>query len=144
MFGLSIDLRRALGKTKTRSQMCLVGSEDGRIVNMEVAVLKGCAADDAKCSAWLLDSSNLMRDEATGYWYQVLGERSTIPVCLITESKVKDLGKLINDIFHESWVLDLVQLGRDAAEEKQRTWLYVILGIPIILGALILGINVIR
>ena len=65
-------------------------------------------------------------------------------MCLITESKVKDLGKLINDIFHESWVLDLVQLGRDAAEEKQRTWLYVILGIPIILGALILGINVIR
>lgn len=140
--GHSIDLKKAIGKTKTRSQMCLLGTDDGRIIEVELDVLKGCATHDNWCSAWLLDAENQMRDEKTNQWHQILGERSTIPISLIIETKITDLSKLINGIFHESWVMDLVQAGRDAAKEKAKAWLYVILGVPIILGALVLGISV--
>ena len=123
--------------------MCLIFTDDGRIVEREVPVLKGCAADDNLVSAWLIDANNQIQDEKSKNWYQVIGERSTIPVCLVTESKVKDLTKLINNIFHESWVTDLVTSGREAAKDKARQWMIIILGTPIILGTLILGISLI-
>lgn len=141
-FGIALDLKRIVGKTKTRSQMGLIGTEDGRLAIREVPVLKGCAADNTVCSAWLLDSANQMQDESTGVWYQLWGERSTIPICPVRETKVKDLEKLMQSIFRESWVTDLITIAREAAQDKTRSWTYLIVGIPICLGALVLGIAV--
>lgn len=139
--GISINLKKAVGKTKTRSQMCLIGTDDGRIVDMEILVLKGCTCEDATCNAWLQDASNQFQEESSGKWYQVLSERSTIPICSLSPTKVKDLKKRINEIFHESWIMDLVQANREAAKNKVKSWLLIILGIPIILGAIFLGIS---
>lgn len=144
VLGRNVDLKRAIGKTKARSQMCRIGTDDGRIVEVEIPVLKGCAAHDLWCSAWVLDAENQMQDETSGMWFQLLGERSTIPICLITETKIKNLTKLINDIFHESWIMDLIQAGRDAAKDKARAWLYTIFGAPILLAALLFGIAIIK
>jgi len=143
-FGLSFNFKNLIGKTKERSQMCEIFTEDGRIIDVEIKVLKGCAADDNLCSAWLLDADNQMQDELTGLWFQLLGERSTIPIAVREVKKVKDLKELINSIFHESWVIDLITIARDEARERQRTWIYLMLGVPICLAALVLGISVIK
>jgi len=143
---ISFNWKALIGKTKTRSQMCEVFSEDGRIIDMEVPVLKGCAADDEKCSAWLLDPSNQVQDESTGIWYQAIGERSTIPMEVINDSpdlNAKEYQTLIDKIFHESWVLDLIVIGRESARNKILGWVALMLGSTVCLGALVLGLKVI-
>lgn len=89
------------GKRKLRSQMCEIFTDDGRIVAVEEDVLRGCVDDPATGQAFLLDAENQYTAE-DGHWYQILGERSTIPLCMIKETNIKDLQKLINQIFHES------------------------------------------
>jgi hypothetical protein len=140
VLGKQVDFKRAVGKVKTRSQMMLLGTDDCRILEPELDVLKGCAVHHSWLSGWLLDSENQFQDEKTGAWYQLVGERSTIPISLLKPTKVKNLKDLMNRIFHESWTMDLLQAARDIAKEKAKAWTYIILGTPIILGALILGI----
>jgi len=89
------------GKRKQRSQMCLVFTDDGRLITIELEVLRGCVNDDATRQAFLIDAANqYMGDDR--HWYQVLGERSTIPICMLKPTEVKNLEDLINQIFHES------------------------------------------
>jgi hypothetical protein len=124
--------------------MCEVFTEDGRIVDIEIPVLKGCVADDEKCSAWLLDPENQVQDEKTGLWYQVIGERSTIPMEVIKDLHDlddKEYRELIDKIFHESWVLDLITIGREAARNKVLSWVALMLGSTVCLAALVLAIN---
>lgn len=142
---ISFNWKALIGKTKTRSQMYEVYTEDGRIVDVEIPVLKGCGADDDKCSAWLLDAENQVQDEATGAWFQVIGERSTIPMEVIKD--LLDMDKtqyrtLIDKIFHESWVLDLIVIGRESARNKMLSWVALMLGTTVCLAALVLAINV--
>ena len=141
---ISFNWKALIGKTKTRSQMCEVFTEDGRIIDMEVPVLKGCAADDDKCSAWLLDPSNQVQDESTLTWFQPIGERSTIPMEVINDLPdldTKEYQKLIDKIFHESWVLDLIVIGRESARNKILGWVALMLGSTIIMGGLVFGMK---
>jgi len=141
---ISLNWKALIGKTKTRSQMCEVFTEDGRMVDIEIPVLKGCVADDEKCSAWLLDPENQVQDEKTGLWYQVIGERSTIPMEVIKDLRDlddKEYRTLIDKIFHESWVLDLITIGREAARNKVLSWVALMLGSTVCLAALVLAKN---
>jgi len=140
LLGRQIDPKKALGKIKQRSQMMHLYTDDGRVPDHELDVLKGCAVQHEWYSGWLMDSENQFQDETTGAWYQLIGERSTIPICLLKPNQVKDLKDLLDRIFHESWTLDLMKISRDVEKEKSKAWTYIILGTPIILGALILGI----
>lgn len=144
MFGFNFNLKGAIGKTKQRSQMSLICTDDGRLVDLEIPVLEGCMAEDTLCHGWVLDTANQLQDEKTGIWYQIVGDRSCIPVCVISDTKITDLEKLVNNIFHNSWVMDLITAGRDAAADKARQWFYILCGVPIILGALVLGISVLK
>ena len=141
MFGFNFNLKGAIGKTKTRSQMGMIGTDDGRLVDIEVPVLKGCMASDNLCAGWVLDADNQFQDEKTGAWFQIVGDRSCIPVCVITKTKVTDLEALVNKIFHNSWVTDLITAGRDVAADKQRQWIYFICGAPILICAVAFAVS---
>jgi hypothetical protein len=142
---LNINTRSIIGKVKTRSQLCRVYTDDGRIVIVEPSVLKACICDDSKMSGWVIDQDNLVQDEDTGLWVQLLDERSMIPVpAVIGKIQTKDLGAIVDQIFKDSVAIDFLTMNDKQKRDRQRTWWFVILGTPIILAALILGIKVIN
>ena len=140
---MNFNIKKAFGKTQNRSQMGLLFTEDGRIEEKEIAVGQNCAADEAMKKAWLLDARNQFAEEGTKVYFQLLGERSAIPISVIEDSKVKALEILVNKIFHESWTSDKIQLQNESKQDVALTRLYTMLGIPLILGMLIIGIRVI-
>ncbi len=142
---LNINTRTIIGKVKTRSQLCRIYTSDGRIVFAEPSVLKACISDDAKMSGWVIDQDNLIQDEETGLWCQLLDEQSMLPVPAVTgKTQVKDLGALVDQIFKDSVAIDFLTMNDQQKKDRQRTWWFVIFGTPILLAALILGIKVIN
>lgn len=152
ILGRDVSFKRMIGKTKTRSQMLLMKTNDGRLVEREVPVMCGCAIDEDLCGGFLIDETNQYQDERTGYWYQLIDEKSTIPICLLNKYRVevkptdkKDkinknpMEELISGIFHHSWTTILATLDREAEQDRQKSWLYLILGIPVILCALVIS-----
>jgi hypothetical protein len=103
-------------KTKVRSQLVLMATEDGRIKPQELDVLRVCCVDKASESAYLMDSANQFRNPLDGKWYQLLGERSTIPICLLRETNVKNLRLLINGLYKESKEVTKAKKYREAKE----------------------------
>lgn len=91
------------GKTKQRSQMCEVFTEDGRILTMELEVLRGCADDPTSKQAFILDSSNQYVNIEDKTWTQPLWEPSTKPLRMINQDNDEDLEKLIDEIYNETW-----------------------------------------
>lgn len=142
---LNINTRTIIGKVKARSQLCRIYTDDGRIVVVEPSVLKGCISDDAKMSGWVIDQDNLIQDEDTGLWVQLLDESSMLPIPAVTgKVQTKDLGARVDQIFKDSIAIDLLTMNDQQKRDRQRTWWFVILGTPILLAALILGIKVIN
>ena len=114
------------GKTKERSQLCLIGTEDGRLISIELDVLRACAVDERRESAYLLDASNQAKSRKDGKWYQLLGERSTLPIGLFHETSTKDLKSLVRDIYREAKEATKDKKYREAKENKlwvRFTWL---------------------
>ena len=91
------------GKRKQRSQMCEIFTDDGRIVNVELDVLKSCVDDPDKGIGFLLDSDDQFIEEDK-QWHQILYEKSSLPICMISGLDIKEgeLGKTLDQIFHES------------------------------------------
>ena len=153
------NIRALFGKTKVRSQMGLMATEDGRLLIVEIPVKRGCAVDDDKISAFLSDAQNLVKDEITGISYQLLGERSCVPICPIkpreefkrkhaTTDKTNpaDIGlwELMKGVFHDSWVADLIMINRKGAAMKREQLIYLILASTVPLAALLIAIKMIR
>lgn len=135
------------GKRKQRSQMCEVFTEDGRIVDVELDVLRGCINDPITEQAFIIDSDNQYTNES-GYWTQVLGERSTIPICMVKPHKMQDgknddeeLKGLINQIFHESQ--EAAKLAQYLKAGKREMWnkLLWIITVPCVTVLLIFAIQ---
>lgn len=142
---INFNTKTIIGKVKARSQLSRLYTDDGREIIIEPNVLKACICDDAKMSGWVLDSNNLVQDEQTGQWYQLLDERSMLPVPAINgKHQVKDLGALVDQIFKDSITIDLLTMNEEQKRDKMRNWIFIILGTPIILAALILGIKVLN
>ena len=91
------------GRTKERSQMVLVGTEDGRQVSKETSVNRACAVIEETETAYLLDPNNQFKDESDGRWYQWLGERSAVPICPIKPTGISNLTNLMEQIFRENF-----------------------------------------
>ena len=90
--------------------MCHLYTDDGRLETIELPVLQGSVLDEEKGKGFVLDATNQYFNKEDGQWYQVLWERSSIPLCMINQSSVKDLTALIDQIFHQN---------RQKAEIKQ-------------------------
>jgi hypothetical protein len=157
ILGRDINFKRVIGKTKVRSQMLSMKTDDGRLVEREVPVLSSCAIDEDLCAGFLIDASNQYQDERSGIWYQIIDEKSTIPICLLNKSKYpvdnktenqKDTTKkdpmksLIDGIFYHSWTLSLATLDRQAAKDRQSTWLYASFGIASVICALLFATHI--
>ncbi len=99
----------SFGKRKKKSQMNEIFTDDGRIPTIELEVSKGSMPDPERGAAFLLDEANQLVAE-DGNWTQILGERSCLPLAIITRPKAEDikgskndpLHQLINQIFHET------------------------------------------
>jgi hypothetical protein len=141
---VSLNWKAIFGKTKTRSQMCYIFTEDGRKKEIEVPVLKGCCLQEETLSGWVMDATNLVQNEDSKVWYQLLNERSFMPIPAITGvPQTQDLKALANQIFKESVTNDLITIDDEERKDKNRQWLLIIFGTPILLAALILGLKVI-
>jgi len=140
---ISFNWKALIGKTKTRSQMCEISTEDGRSEDKEIPVYRGNLRDEALGFAGLISSENQVQDEDTGLWYQLYYERSTIPLDIIKKIDVDDYKKLLEEIFKNSWMEDLRVLDREAAKNKILGWVALMLGSTVCLGALVLALNVI-
>jgi len=124
--------------------MCYIFTEDGRKKEIEVPVLKGCCLQEETLSGWVMDATNLVQNEDSKVWYQLLNERSFMPIPAITGvPQTQDLKALANQIFKESVTNDLITIDDEERKDKNRQWLLIIFGTPILLAALILGLKVI-
>jgi hypothetical protein len=142
---LSFNTKTLLGRKKTRSQLIYDYTDDGRRVVLEPVVLKSCICQDTTCSAWVMDANNQVRDDDTKLWVQLVNDSSIMPIpAVIGESKTKDLEALTHQIFHDSWVIDLITMNDESRKDKNRTWWFVLFGTPILLAALILGLKVLK
>ena len=103
-------------KTKVRSQLCLVGTEDGRLVPKEYDVLRVCCLDMPTETAHILDSSNQVYSVKDKKWYQLIGERSVIPICVFRPTNIKDIRKLINALYLEAKEAVKAKKYREAKE----------------------------
>jgi hypothetical protein len=65
-----------------RSQPARLLTEDGRIEDINLEVLKGCGESPIQdiYQAWQLDASNLVHDPALGFDIQVITERDWAPI----------------------------------------------------------------
>lgn len=108
--------------------MCEIFTDDGRIVTVEIDVLRGCMDDIKTGSAFLLDSDNQFTAE-DGQWTQILGERSTIPISLVKPTEYKELKSIINKIYHESIESEkLAQYDKAGKNDKFNKILWLVLG----------------
>ena len=118
-----------LGK---RKQPCLIFTEDGEIVEDNLEVLKGCAADHDKMEAWVLDAANQIKCKRTGLPTQVICERSLAPIPVSGIPNVKVTEANVNAIARETIAKTYVQIGRDAVKNKFVMGIMILVGMPCI------------
>lgn len=137
--GISLNFRNIFGKTQERSQLCLINTDDGRSIIKEIPVLASAAVNNDTCSGYLVDRDNQFRDELTGRLYQLVDEKSAVPICIIKPANIEGLTALINGIFHHSWTTELASIDREYGKDRQKALLYIILMIAVCITALILA-----
>ena len=114
------------GKRKDRSQMSESFTEDGRIVSVELDVMRASMVNDNAQVGFLLDAENQYLTE-DGTWIQVLWERTCYPVCMVKPGKDPDLGKLMGQIYDESKDLEIAsQFKKADKKDKMTTALWMI------------------
>ena len=134
----SVSLK--FGKRKQRSQMCELFTDDGRLLTVEHDVLRGCIDDPLKGMGFIIDGANQFLDEQ-GNWVQLLGERSTIPICPVTISHITDLKALKGQIFHESHEESKVQQYKKAAQSEFMNKILWMITIPCVTFLIIFGVQ---
>lgn len=120
-----------LGKRKKRSQMCEIFTDDGRIIDVELDVLRGCVDDPDRNAAFLIDSDNQFVCE-DGQWHQIIGEHCTLPIRMITKDKERDLDNLIPQIFRETHETAKLQQYENATKNAWMEKILWIVAIPCI------------
>jgi hypothetical protein len=118
-----------LGKRKQRSQMCLIFTDDGKIIERELAVLRGCCDDPEHNAAYLIDHENQYVGQ-DGNSYQIVSERSCIPICMRQKSNITDLKKLMNDISKAASAAARRQPFADSLKDKWGDKLLWVITIP--------------
>jgi hypothetical protein len=123
--------------------MCELFTDDGRLIDVELEVLPGggCLDDPIYGSAFIVDSTNQFIDEY-GNSKQILGERSTLPICLRSEfgqesaADQDELRKIVNQIFKATYKSEIRQQFLDRLKHE---WLdKIILLVSIVIGSFVL------
>jgi len=134
------NLTPLLGKTKTRSQMCEVMTEDGRLELQDLTVYAKDIRADGALASWLIDADNQVKDEDTGHWTQVISERSCAPVDIIVKRDYYEdkngngrieLWDIIRGIFHENWKVTLLNMHQKENRDKFLMTMAWLLGLTI-------------
>lgn len=100
----------SFGKTKKRSQMCIVHTLDGRIEPKELEVDRSCILNHEASMGFLVDPDNQYRHD--GNWVQLIWERSGDPLETRVDHDQKDAKFRLKGIYREFKAL---------AEAKQYT-----------------------
>lgn len=140
-FGISFNLKHVVGKTQVRSQLWLLGTDDGREIEKEIPVASSASIDNATCQGYLIDGDNQYRNEINNHWYQIGDEKSGIPICLLRPEKAQELEGMIDGLFHQSWTQDLAVIDRESQKERQKAILYFILAIAVIFSSIIAAMS---
>jgi len=90
--------------------MCRIYTDDGRVVKQELDVLRSCLNNEELGKGFLMSSTNQVREvsDSSHTSWQILYEKSSLPVALRQDLNIKDLTKLIGQIY------------RDCREEAER------------------------
>jgi hypothetical protein len=122
---------------KFRTQACHVFTDDARLRKMALGVVREhCLVDDVSESGFLIDPNNQYTDIETGEEIQLLGERSTIPICPYKQSSVTDLKAAINQIYHEAQEAEKLRQYKSNKQNKLRDWvlkIIVVCTVPLLL-----------
>jgi hypothetical protein len=115
------------GKSKKRSQMTEIFTEDGKIMNIELSVSRNCMLDEERGNAFLIDSPEQLPGEDKN-WYQVLWERSGYPVSIVhPENKQPDLEVLLRNIYRETKAHKRdEQFDKSKNNDRMNTYLWII------------------
>lgn len=81
--------------------MTLIFTDPGAAKPYELEVNTSVLVEHANGAGFLMSDNNQMRGP-DGEWYQILFERSSVPICMIEDPNIKDLQSLADQIFHES------------------------------------------
>lgn len=138
--------RITFGKRKARSVMVDLYTDDGRLVEIEIAAEYACMIDDDLRLAWMIDSENQYL-HPDGTWRQVLSEKSMIPMCMRKvnvftdgEHDEEDVEQLCKDVFKlaaDDVVNDQFRkAARNAALEKLQWIVSIICGTMLCLGVM--------
>ena len=103
--------------------------DDGKIVDKEIDVLRGCCADFNGNAGYMIEHANQYTKE-DGHSYQVCSERSCVPMCMRVSKNVENLKTLINEIFAASYEAEKRQQFIDAKKDKWGDKLLWIITIP--------------
>ena len=125
------------GKRKNRSQMCEIFTDDGRILTAELDVLFGCVDDPIRKMGFLIDDENQFVAE-DGHWTQILGERSSVPMCMVNPENADILKARIGGLGRESRENAKSQLYDDAKKNTFADRIVLIVAIAVA-GLLIFG-----
>ena len=128
------------GKRKDRSQMSESFTEDGRIVSVELDVMRDAAVNDDAKLAFLLDAENQFLAE-DGTWRQVLWERTCYPVCMVKPGKDPDMKKLLNQIYKESKEIAISDEFKKSGQENKMSGFLWIVSIICATFIIIAGMN---
>ena len=90
---------------KQRHIMCKVYTDDLKVKDIELEAKRGCLLDDDREWGFLIDPDDMFRDKTTGVQYQIISEKSIIPICMIHDPVVKEseLGNIIDQLFAEDY-----------------------------------------
>ena len=83
-------------KRKQRSQMCRLYTDDGRVVDVELDVSKSCIIDSDFGKGYLISAVNQFYRNSVGW--QILYEKSSLPIALREDLNTPNLKKLITQI----------------------------------------------
>jgi hypothetical protein len=96
--GLTVGVK--LGKYRQRSQMCRIYTVDGRVETTELSVSRSCIRIP-DIAGFMLSPPNQFRDKQNISW-QLLYESSCIPIDLREDIDIKDLTKIIDQIYADN------------------------------------------
>ena len=118
-----------LGKRKPRSQMCRVYTIDGRVLKLELPVSRGCILDELNGKGFLISPANQFAKEDRLAW-QIIFENSVLPIALREELNIKNLTKLIDQIYIDNHEEAQRQELRDAKKNKIWDKILWVVGMP--------------
>jgi hypothetical protein len=133
MFGISIG--------KKRKQDCLLLTEDGRILDIKLPVVKGYVVEHKTGEAWGLYPDSRILEKNTHRLVQVITERDAAPISLNGQGKdnSKRLKEMISKIAQENASAARANIQKKSARSKYAETLQLLMIIfGIIIGVLVI------